>query len=130
MSNKKSQSAIEFMIVAGVFLFFYIVLLFAIQTNTAEQLRTNRVLAIKEVALTVQNEIQLANAASDGYQRTFTLPDYLLSGIEYNVIIDGTLVYINTSKDGFAISVENVTGQPAKGDNTIRNVNGSVFLNE
>lgn len=127
--ERKAQSAIEFMIVAAAFLFFYLTFLYALEVNTSNQEQTNRELAIKEVALSVQNEIAIANSASDGYSRTFNLPLNLLSGVQYQAAIADDLIYVNTSHDGIALPIRNVTGQLVLGNNTIRKTNGLVYLN-
>ena len=127
--NKKSQSAIEFMIIVAAVLFLYLMILYALQVNTADQTRSNVVVAVKEVALTIQSEVRLANSASDGYRRTFYLPVNLLNGIGYDARITIHSIYINTSSEGFALAIGNVTGQPIKGDNIIRKTNNSVYLN-
>ena len=130
MRDKKSQSALEFMLIAGAVLFFYVAILYALQVNTADQTRANRVSALKEVALAVQGEIEIANSASDGYKRVFFLPNTILNGVDYNAQVAGDVIYVNTTSDALALSISNVTGQLVKGNNTIMKTNGSVYLNQ
>jgi len=65
--NKKAQSAIEFVILVGVVVFFFLTFLFVIEGNIIDQVKDNKNLVTKEIALTVQNEINLASESSDGY---------------------------------------------------------------
>ena len=53
----------------------------------------------------------------------------LLNGITYDVIVSKNTVYVNTSSDGLALLVGNVTGQPLEGNNTITKQNGIIYLN-
>ncbi len=129
MKNKKAQSAIEFMIIVAAVFLFFIVFLYAIQKNSAERMLWQRIDAMKEITLTLQSEIAIANDAGDGYNRNFNLPEKMLGGIDYNLSIIANSVYINTTKDALALPCLNVTGQPIFGNNSIRNVNGSVILN-
>ena len=85
---------------------------------------------VREIALTVQDEISLASSASDGYSRNFTLPPGVLWE-NYTARINSNGIYVVTDDQKHAIylSVFNVSGQPRQGTNTIRNVGGTVYLN-
>ena len=128
--KKNGQSAIEFMILIGATLAFFIAFLVALETQQTDQILEKRNSAVKEIALTVQSEIAIASAARDGYQRTFTLSPDIYS-LPYNITIVNDLVYIQTlnGKHTIALSVKNVSGQPIIGKNTIRKSSGGVFLN-
>ena len=129
-ANEKGQSAIEFFILVGVVIFFLVVFLFLIQSNIADSIRGRRVIAVKEIAVSVQDEIALASASSEGYTRHFTLPQNV-DGIDYEVKLVLGLAYVRTLDEKYALAlpVLNVTGQPLRGDNVIKKVNGAVYLN-
>ena len=127
---KKGQSAIEFLILVGAVLFFFLTFLFVIQSNLADKFKENKNTVVHDVALTVQEEINLAAKSSDGYSREFDLPLELL-GEDYLINITAQLVYVRTASGGSAIAlpVTNSTGQPVKGTNLITRINGSIYLN-
>ena len=128
--NLNGQSAIEFLILVGAVLFFFLGILFAINLNIENRLKDNKDLAIQELAFSVQDEISLASQSSSGYYREFATPQTVL-GLEYEIDIIAESVYVRTINGRHAVSlpVENVTGNPIVGDNFIRNINGTVFLN-
>lgn len=130
MNNKSAQGAIEFLILIGGVLFFFVVFLFIIQQDTGEKLKERRNLALKEIASIVKDEIAFAFESTEGYSRNFELPNNL-DGINYEVSIINEFVYAKTTEGehALALPVLNVTGQPVIGTNSIRKINGTVYLN-
>jgi len=128
--NNKAQSAIEFIILVGAVFFFFIAFLFAIQLNIVDKTRENKNLITQELALTVQDEINLAVESSDGYYREFTIPEKLVN-LDYEINITAGTVYVRTVNGEYALAlpVANVTGDVQKGTNVIRRENGVVYLN-
>ena len=131
MSFQKGQSAIEFVIIVGAVTFFFLAFLVALQQNLADERERNIDFTAKEVALTVQNEIDIASKATDGYSRSFDLPQRLLNS-DYSINIVGqNSVYLNTAdgRHGLSLPVANVTGNVQKGTNLIEALNKTVYLN-
>lgn len=130
MFKKKSQSSTEFIIIAGFVLFFFTIFFLAIKGNMSEKIRERQDLAVKEIAITVQDEINLASSSSDGYYREFTVPNKV-NGKDYDVNLIDELVYVNTTDGNYAIAlpVQNVTGNIKKGNNIIKKEDGEVKLN-
>jgi|TARA_Y100000310_G_C20642634_1_gene794827 hypothetical protein len=127
---RKGQSAMEFVIIVGAVLFFFFIFLFSIQINTGNKVKEQRLLAMKDLALNLQNEIDLAGKASVGYKREFVIQEKLLNGVDYSLILNGDVVYINSSYDeGLAYPVLNVTGSVVKGSNVIRKETDAIYLN-
>ena len=128
--NHKSQSAIEFMTLIGVVLFFFLMLILAFQQNIAEKTYEKRNQAVQELAFSVQNEIAIASAATDGYEREFEIPQNILNA-DYTINLTDNSVFLLTAdgKHGLSLPVQNVTGDIVKGMNTIKKINGGVFLN-
>ena len=127
---KRGQSAIEFLILVGAMLFVFVLFLGLFQKNIGEKIVEKRNYALTELALTIQNEINLASEASNGYSRTFEIPKDIL-GSDYDVNITSGMVYART-RDGvhaLALPAQNVTGDMNKTSNTIRKVNGTIYLN-
>ena len=124
----RGQSAIEFAIIFGFILFFFIVFFAIIQENTAEKNKEKERIIIQNIALDVQDEINLAAQSSEGYYREFTIPENIL-GRDYNIMIIDDRVYANTSDFGVSYSVFEVQGNLQKGINNITKQNGIVSLN-
>ncbi len=130
LAIKKAQSSIEFFVLVGVVLFFFVTFLLAIQANIADNVKRKIEISARDVALGIQDEIALATASSDGYVRNFIVPNNI-EGIDYDAnIVEGS-VYLRMDGVNYAIAlpVFNVTGDVMKGDNLIRKVNGAVYLN-
>ena len=128
--TKRSQSSLEFIILIGAMLFFFLLFAFAIQLNIADKTKEKRALILKDTASIVQDEINLAYASSDGYSRQFSLPLTIISK-NYTIQIIGNFVYAKTgdNKQSISLTVQNVTGQPSPGQNAIRKTDGKVYLN-
>ena len=129
--SKYAQTAIEFMILIGFVLFFFTVFFLAIGGNMSGKLREKKNLDIKDIALTVQDEINLALQSSDGYSRNFTLPEKI-GNEDYDIDIVEDMVYVRTVDNKYAIAlpVMNVTGNIRKNVNTIKKENGRILLNQ
>jgi hypothetical protein len=127
---KRAQTAIEFVALVAFILFFFVIFFLTIQENLSDRLREKRTLAIRELALNVQNELNLALQTSDGYYREFKIPDKI-SNLDYEINITQGTVYIITKdkKNAIALPVANVTGDVIKGTNIIKKENGEIKLN-
>ena len=128
--SKSGQSTIEFVILVTAVLFFFVIFFVFIQENIAVTKYESTRVAVREVALTVQNEIQLASSATDGYERQFTLPADI-NGLPYLINVVDSSVYIRTTdgKHALALPVGDVTGDVVIGVNSVTKVNESVYLN-
>jgi hypothetical protein len=130
LNSKRSQSAIEFFILTGFLLFSFTIFFVAIQGNMEDKLRERQELAIKNVAITVQDEINLASQSMEGYYRQFKIPENI-NGKEYEINATEGLVYVKTldGKYALALPVKKITGDVQKGNNIIKKENGIVKLN-
>lgn len=128
--KKKSQSSIEFITLVVFILFFFTIFFIAIQSNISSTSKSREGIIVKEIALTVQDEINLAYESSNGYFRKFTLPEKI-SNQDYTLMIVEESVYVKTSdnKNAIALPVISVVGNISKGENYIRKENGTVYLN-
>lgn len=131
MAHKRAQISIEFIIIIGALFFFIAIFFLAIQSNMAEGNDEKERLLVKEVALIVQDEINLALESADGYKRNFQLPEKIRH-LEYKVNVTAGVVYIRTEdgKHALALPVANVTGDVNITDNTIEKINGKIYLNK
>ena len=129
--NRRAQVAIEFMIIIGAVVFFVSILLLAIQNSHEEKIYQRQNIEVKEVALTVQNEINLALESTDGYYRDFNIPE-TAGYLDYEITIDSGIVYIKTTngKHALTLPVPEITGNINKTQNKIEKINGEILLNQ
>ncbi len=127
---KKHQTASEFLILAGVVMFFFVAFFIAVNENLSDKLRQKQTNSVKEIAIIVQDEINLAFKSIDGYYREFKIPEDI-NGIDYDISITEDLVYVITDdgRDAIALQSAEVTGQPIKGINIIKKEEGKIYLN-
>lgn len=130
MIQKKGQSAIEFFMLIGALMFFFLVFFIAINFKIGETRNENINIAMNEIAKGVQDEIALATEFSDEYFRYFDVP-LKVEGINYDINITDGFVHVRTYNGlhALALPVQNVTGNVVKGQNFIRKTGGRVFLN-
>jgi hypothetical protein len=128
---RKSQSAIEFVIMIGFVLMFFSVFLLIIQENTANKLEEKNRLIVNELAAEIQDEVNLALEASDGYLREFSIPEKVANR-DYDVSLAEGFVYLNTTdgKYALALPIPEVNGTIQNGTNMIRKENGAILLNQ
>lgn len=126
----RGQSAIEFIIVVAALLFFFSVFVFFLQGSLSDKTKAQRDTALTDIGLSVQEELVLAQKSSDGYERTFILPPTVLSA-PYNVTLQSGSIYLRTldQKHALSLSVVNATGYLRVGSNTVRKVNGTIYVN-
>ncbi len=127
----KSQTAIEFMILIAFVMFAFSVFLLVIYENMSVKIGEQRNTIIKDTALAIQDEINLAAHSSEGYYREFEIPEKI-GGVNYSAEILEEMVYLKTidGKHALALPVPKITGQIVKGKNIIKKENGETKLNE
>jgi alpha-N-acetylglucosamine transferase len=129
--RKKGQVGMEFMIIAGALIFFCALFLLAVQNRQEERVYQRQIIQLKEIALTVQNEINLASESTEGYIREFEIPTTAGSQ-EYEINLTQGSIYIKTTNDKHALSlpIPEVEGNINKTYNLIKKINGTVYLNQ
>ena len=129
--GSKAQSAIEFMIITGAMLLFFVSMLLVFQQNLSLKAKEKRQFEVQEIVLKVQNEINLAAASTDGYYRNFTIPEKIIN-VDYSISTDEGAVYIITDdgKHAMALPIPSVAGNGIrKGSNIIQKQNSIIYLN-
>jgi hypothetical protein len=128
----KAQSAIEFVVLIGAMMIFFISLSVVFNQNITQKTIEQRDLAINDLVLAIQSEIDLAANSKDGYVRTFNVPNEIV-GLDYTIVLNDNIVYLETinKKHAIAIPIKEITINTnlQKGDNTIRKIDGEVILN-
>lgn len=130
MEHKKAQIGIEFVIIMGALMFFITTFFMVVQNNTEDKMYYRENILVKEIALAVQNEIDLALQSADGYSRNFEIPKKA-GNLDYEINITSGVVYIKTTNDrhALALPVAKVTGEINVPSNTIKKIDGEIFLN-
>jgi len=128
--KKEAQSSIEFVIIVAFILFFFSAFFLIINENIADKLKEKQNLEVKNTALVIQDEINMATKSSEGYTREFKIPEKIRDK-DYEVSITEEMVYARTwdNKSAIALPVLNITGDVVKGINRIRKINGMIYLN-
>ena len=127
-SPNKSQSAIEFIILAS-FMLFVIVGFFAITSSKILDAKEegNRKIA-EDVVSIVSNEVEIAKSVNSGYKRNFFLP-LTINGADYTITLtDNREIAVDYLGYEYVRFI-NATGSINKGNNKISNVDGNVYLN-
>ncbi len=130
MNSNRAQSALEFVIVVMAMLFLFVGLLVFVQERIASSKYESLSVAVREVALTVREEISLAQLSTDGYSRQFTLPGNI-NGYDYKINVTEDSVYVRTDdgRHAIALPVGEVIGDVVIGINSVSKTNNTVFLN-
>lgn len=123
---KKSQTAIEFLLLMGGVLFFFTGFFLAIQEGMSDKITENINKNVYETALYVQNEISLASESRDGYSREFKLPENI-NGLDYDIEITEGFVYLHTINEKYAVSLQTVDVQMEDG---ITELNKGAMVNK
>ena len=129
-NSKKSQTSIEFLVLIGTVMFFFVLFFVAIHENMSDKIRERQNILFKEVALSVQDEINLALKSSEGYERGFNIPNDI-NGKSYEINLVEETVYIKSDdgKISMAFPIASVSGDVVKGDNIIKKQGEVIYLN-
>lgn len=127
--KKRGQGSIEFIIVLGVVLLFFVIFFGIIKMNQANKYEENEEKMFQNIVLDVRDEINIAAGSTDGYYREFQIPTNVY-GKDYEINISSNgYVYLTSERYAVSYKASNVTGEVKKGPNIIRKENGTVYLN-
>lgn len=125
---KRGQGGIEFIVILGFVLLFFVGIFAVIQSNRVEKEKQNEDVLLQNLALDVRDELNIAAEASEGYMRNFTVPPNVL-GIDYDINVSDGYVYLTSERYSVTYRCAQVNGNLIKGTNTIKKENGEVYLN-
>ena len=127
MNNAKSQVALEFLIFSGI-AFILVIVLTAISANQIKGLFNYKEdILVKDLALKVQGELNLAAMVEDGYTREFEVPDKL-DNIDYSIfIVNGTL-FVQSKNSLYIVSIPSIIGNISIGTNVINKIEGVIYI--
>ena len=129
MKNVKSQVVTEFLIFVGIGFIIAIIIISILANETKEFYNNKEDILVKDLALKVQSEINLAATVEDGYLREFEIPEKL-DNTDYTIFIkNGTLIVQSKNSIYFA-RIPNITGNIVKGVNKINNFDNVIYINQ
>ena len=85
-ASHRGQGVIEFMILFGFLLFFFVAFIAVLQFNTNEKSGDKQRVLFENIARGVRDEVSFAAESSDGYYREFYIPMNVL-GRDYDINI-------------------------------------------
>jgi hypothetical protein len=125
---KRGQIILEFMIIVCIALIILILFLKVIEGNVDELNNKNDIFFIKEIAYKVKYEISTASEVKQGYKRNFVLPEKL-DKKDYTIEIQENELITKMGGWGFVLKIPETRGNIIKGNNSIENIGGVVYLN-
>ncbi|NQU32277.1 MAG: hypothetical protein HQ521_03500 [Bacteroidetes bacterium] len=128
-SKRRGQATVEFMIMFGAALFFFVVFMSIVQMNVLDKNLEKQRIVLQNVAIDVRDEIGFASRSSDGYFREFYVSENIL-GVYYNITLAEDMVFVIMGNQTFAYDIpEGVIGNVQKGLNTIKKEGEDVIIN-
>jgi hypothetical protein len=126
--GRKAQSSFEFLLLVGIVFLFVVIFVGATYTDVATLSKKREFLAVKDIAMVMQNELVLAAQVEDGYKRSFELPEDI-NGKPYSAVIVANSLTVSTDSATYAVRIPSVVGNLAKGLNNITKESNIVTLN-
>ena len=128
--RNKAQFATEFIVLIAFMFIIFLSFTAIIASKVLDSRENARQQIAEDIAALAKNEIELAESVSDGYLRVFNLPQ-TVEGNTYGISIIGNreLVVSYIDKEHVLFLEDNIVGNLAIGDNTIRKQNGIVYIN-
>lgn len=129
---KKSQIAIEFLLLAGTSIFILLLILISMYSLSKGKTDEKTYYELDDFGKSLQQEILLASELEDGYVRTMNIP-MTLNGRNFNITTNQTSAYngyikINYEVYEFYYAIPIVNGTFKKGMNTITKQNGVLSI--
>ncbi len=132
-SKKKSQIAIEFLILLAMSFFIIISFMIIIVSISKTNARIQSFSDIDDLGKSLQQEVMLASQLEDGYIRKINVP-VTLNGLDYNIS------YGESPKEGYIFLgfkdteayyfIPKILGNITRGDNYIRKNNGILNISQ
>ncbi len=129
MKRRKAQSAIEFMIIFGLFLTALTISFYYSWSRSADISTAYIEIESQKVIDMITSKLDTAFLQGDGFSINMTVPEYLGS-LGYSLHSEGNTIWINVNNRTFSgnILANNFTGTLKKGRSLIRNVEGELMV--
>lgn len=130
MKCAKAQSSAEFFMLVGL-AFISVIFFVAASANEAKEFRAEKeFFLVKDMALKLQKEINIAAYVENGYERKFNLPSKLEGILDYSIVLGNSTITVNSSKVEFSVAIPHITGNFTKGSNRIEKISNQVYVNQ
>ena len=130
MKKIKSQVAMEFLILVGMGFLVVIIFTALAEKKIKETYDIKEDILVKDLALKVQSEFNLAATVEEGYTREFEIPEKLDNRINYTIFIMNDNLVIQSKNSAYTARLPKAAGNVTKGVNKIRNSGNVVYINE
>jgi len=126
-----AQASLEFIVFVSIL---FAILLLTIYYNSSYYVELNSAKVFNDaqaVSDQIASEINMALKAGDGYTRIFYTPAKISNSLDYSMEIENYRVklgWLDLSTQSIILT-KNVTGTVATGQNLIKNLNGSIYVN-
>ncbi len=125
---KKGQMAIQFILLISFIFLVYLVFVSFQSSMVKDQEDQYRNIVVKDMALKLGEEVNLASRMKDGYQREVVLPNYL-DGFNYSINIAGTELIVSSGDESFSVSIPPINGSFVIGTNLICKQQNIICVN-
>lgn len=126
--KRKAQVAFEFVVLVSVAFMALLVFTTFVADNFESAESDTEYYRLKDAALSVRSEINLASTLQDGYQRSFFVP-LTIDGLDYNITKNSDFLSLQSEGADYQVRVPPFTGAVVKGNNNIKKTNGTIELN-
>ncbi len=125
----KSQVSIEFIALVSFLLLLLILSVYSSSSQLFHQIFIRRYNKAEILCKYLQDEINLALKAGDGYRRSFFLP-LSLEGSNYEIILDNYTLYIKWGnyQTSCFVPIESINGKIKKGWNKIKVLKNEIYI--
>ena len=141
MKNAKAQSSVESALLISFMMLVFVVFMLAVTDRIVDLQEKRDKELLQDIGFVIANELKIAAAAENGYQRTFSVLD-TIKGKNFSVVLvdsatmgtnfsELTLKYINQTlyfEDVITLPV-NIKGSLVKGGNNLIKRGGIVEVN-
>lgn len=133
MYKMRGQAGIEFLLLSVFALSLLIIMVAALSNLTFSRQTQKGYLEMKDLGISIQQELLFASELEDGYRREFYIPDKL-SNVDYTISngnsssYNGYLVFEYESQEFFLV-IPAVVGTIKKQTNVLRKYNNTLYIN-
>lgn len=128
MRNRKSQMALEFVLLFGVSILIMALLLvfmYEVNRSKAEEKIDYK---MRDFSYSVQSEFVLASEMNNGYSRIINIPSRV-EQTDYNITIIGNNLVVSYHGVSYYSQIPDTIGNITKGTNLLLKKNGTIYIN-
>jgi hypothetical protein len=127
--ESKAQTGIEFLIIASIAFLILSTFFILINAGVEDKNKEKETLLVRNLALSVVDEVNIAFESSNGYTRYFNIPETII-GKDFEIsVVNNKSVYVVTDDNSVSMSIKQISGDVRKGDNKIQKLNETIYLN-